>query len=84
MKTYGNIVAFRDLEEETNAALELFGNKDARGVVLLKPYGDYYGEYADKVTELLTRFPIEQQIVGSRRRRPSSSYSARSCGCRTS
>ena len=64
VKTYGNIVAFRDLEEETNAALELFGNKDARGVVLLKPYGDYYGEYVDKVTELLTHFPIGQLIVG--------------------
>ncbi|MEU2940437.1 type I restriction endonuclease subunit R [Nocardiopsis alba] len=64
VKTYGNIVAFRDLEEETNAALELFGNKDARGVVLLKPYGDYFGEYVDKVTELLTHFPIGQQIVG--------------------
>ncbi|MGW9827905.1 type I restriction enzyme, R subunit [Brevibacterium pityocampae] len=64
VKTYGNIVAFRDLEEETNAALELFGNKDARGVVLLKPYGDYYGEYVDKVTELLGRFPVGQRIVG--------------------
>ncbi|MEX3595176.1 type I restriction endonuclease subunit R [Kocuria carniphila] len=64
VKPYGNIVAFRDLEEETNAALELFGNKDARGVVLLKPYGDYYGKYVDKVTELLTHFPIGQQIVG--------------------
>lgn len=64
VKTYGNIVAFRDLEEETNAALELFGNKDARGVVLLKPYSDYYSEYVEKVTELLARFPIAQQIVG--------------------
>ncbi|GAA2035953.1 type I restriction endonuclease subunit R [Agromyces tropicus] len=64
VKTYGNIVAFRDLEEETNAALELFGNKDARGVVLLKPYLEYYGEYADKVTELLEKFPLGQQIVG--------------------
>ncbi|MEV8158106.1 type I restriction endonuclease subunit R [Kocuria salsicia] len=64
VKTYGNIVAFRDLEEETNAALELFGNKDARGVVLLKPYGEYYGEYVDKVAELLARFPIGQQILG--------------------
>lgn len=64
VKTYGNIVAFRDLEEETNAALELFGNKDARGVVLLKPYGDYYGEYADKIQELLASFPLGQQIIG--------------------
>ena len=64
VKTYGNIVAFRDLEDETNAALELFGNKDARGVVLLKPYGDYYAEYTDKVTELLGRFPLGIPIVG--------------------
>lgn len=64
VKTYGNIVAFRDLEEETNAALELFGNKDARGVVLLKPYADFYAEYADKAHELLATFPPGQQIVG--------------------
>jgi type I restriction enzyme R subunit len=64
VKTYGNIVAFRDLEEETNAALELFGNKDARGVVLLKPYGDYYSEYTNKVDELLASFPLGQQIIG--------------------
>jgi len=64
VKTYGNIVAFRDLEEETNKALELFGNKDARGIVLLKPYGDYYTEYAEKVAQLLARFPLGQQIIG--------------------
>lgn len=64
VKTYGNIVTFRDLEDETNAALELFGNKDAKGVVLLKPYGDYYSEYADKVGELLTSFPLGAPIIG--------------------
>jgi len=64
VKTHGNIVAFRDLEEETNAALELFGNKDARGIVLLKPYTDYYTEYAEKVTELLDRFPAGVIPVG--------------------
>ena len=63
-QTYGNIVTFRDLEEETNAALELFGNKDARGVVLLKPFSDYYEQYAEKVSELLERFPLGQPIVG--------------------
>ena len=64
VKTYGNIVTFRDLEKETNAALELFGNKDARGVVLLKPYAVYYADYAGKVTELLEHFPLGRQIVG--------------------
>lgn len=64
VKTYGNIVSFRDLEDETNDAIALFGNKDARGVVLLKPYGEYYNDYAEKVTELLNAFPIGQLIIG--------------------
>ncbi|AZQ77833.1 type I restriction endonuclease subunit R [Flaviflexus ciconiae] len=64
VKTYGNIVTFRDLEKETNDAIALFGNKDARGIVLLKPYGEYYSEYAEKVTELLGAFPLGQPIIG--------------------
>ncbi|MGM7670271.1 type I restriction endonuclease subunit R [Microbacterium sp. A93] len=64
VKTYGNIVSFRNLEDETNAALELFGNKDARGIVLLKPYSEYYSEYTEKVTELLQAFPLGQPIIG--------------------
>lgn len=64
VKTYGNIVSFRDLEEETNEAIALFGNKDARGIVLLKPYGDYYAEYADCAQELLEKFPLGEPITG--------------------
>ena len=64
VKTYGNIVSFRDLEDETNDAIALFGNKDARGVVLLKPYGEYFNDYAEKVTELLSAFPLGQPIIG--------------------
>jgi len=64
VKTYGNIVSFRDLEQQTNDAIALFGNKDAKGIVLLKPYGDYYSEYAGKVQELLEHFPLGVQIVG--------------------
>lgn len=63
VKTYGNIVSFRNLEDETNAALELFGNKDAKGIVLLKPYGEYYSDYAEKVHELLSSFKIGEAIV---------------------
>ena len=84
MKTYGNIVSFRDLEEETNDAIALFGNKEARGIVLLKPYGDYYTEYAEKVAELLAPSRSARRSSASRLRRSSSPYSARSCGCRTS
>jgi type I restriction enzyme R subunit len=63
VKTYGNIVSFRDLEEQTNDAIALFGNKDARGIVLLKPYGDYYSEYSDRVRELISKFPPGEEIV---------------------
>jgi type I restriction enzyme R subunit len=64
VKTYGHIVTFRDLEEETNDAIALFGNKDAKGIVLLKPYADYYNEYAEKVNELLADFPLGTPIEG--------------------
>ena len=45
VKTYGNIVSFRNLEERLNEALAKFGDENARGVVLLKPYKDYYYGY---------------------------------------
>lgn len=64
VKTYGNIVSFRDLEEKTNAAIALFGNKDAKGIVLLKPYSDYYTEYGEKVALLLGQFPLGAPIIG--------------------
>lgn len=64
VKTYGNIVTFRDLEEETNEAIALFGNKNASGIVLLKPYGEYYGEYAEKVSALLETYPLGLPIIG--------------------
>jgi type I restriction enzyme R subunit len=64
VKTYGNVVSFRDLEDATNDAITLFGNKNAQGVVLLKPYSEYYNDYADKVTELLANFPLGSPIVG--------------------
>jgi type I restriction enzyme R subunit len=64
VKTFGNIVTFRDLEEQTNDAIALFGNKDARGIVLLKPYGEYYDEYAEHVTELQSTYPLGQSIIG--------------------
>jgi len=64
VKTYGNIVSFRDLEQETNDALALFGNKDAKGIVLLKPYAEYYKEYQQRVGQLTAGFPLGRAIIG--------------------
>ncbi|WP_457098826.1 type I restriction endonuclease subunit R [Microbacterium sp. P5_E9] len=64
VKTFGNIVSFRDLEGETNDAIALFGNKDAKGIVLLKPYGEYYDEYEQRIAELIQKYPLGTPIVG--------------------
>jgi type I restriction enzyme R subunit len=64
VKTYGNIVNFRDLEEATNDAIALFGNKDAAGIVLLKPYREYLDSYAEKVTLLMQQYQPGALIVG--------------------
>lgn len=64
VKIYGNIVSFRNLEQATNDALALFGNKEAKGIVLLKPYAEYYTEYQNKIAELLTLFPLGAPIIG--------------------
>ena len=47
-KQFGNIVCFRNLENETNEAITLFGDKDACNIVLLKSYDDYMNGYTDE------------------------------------
>ncbi len=64
VKTYGNIISFRDLEEETNDALALFGNKEAKGIVLLKPYAEYYEQYKDLIARLDSEFSLNEEIIG--------------------
>jgi len=53
VKTFGNIVCFRSLEEELNAALSLFGNQDSKGIILLRPYEDYINGYKDGKEEFV-------------------------------
>lgn len=48
VKTFGNIVCFRDLAQATDDAISLFGDKDAESIVLLKSYQDYLAGYDDE------------------------------------
>ena len=75
IKTFGNIICFRDLQNETDEAIALFGNKEAGGIVLLKTYEEYYNGYEDDkgrekegysqlIEELQNKFPIDEQIIG--------------------
>ena len=77
VKTYGNIVCFRNLQEATNDAIALFGDKNATGIVLLKSYEDYYYGYEDdngkkqigyeeRIAILLQKYPLGVQIVGEK------------------
>ena len=76
VKTFGNIVCFRDLQKETDEAIALFGNKDAKGIVVLKPFSDYMNGYdgdrghekgyIELADSLKTEFPLGEQIVGEK------------------
>ena len=75
VKTFGNIVCFRDLQTATEEAIALFGDKEASGIVLLKSYDDYYNGYTDDkgvhhagyvelIEQLNDKFPLGEPIIG--------------------
>ena len=76
IKTFGNIVCFRNLQKRVDSAISLFGDKNAGGIVLLKSFKDYYygyesvdGKpmpgYMEMIENLNNDFPLsEPQIIG--------------------
>lgn len=76
IKSYGNIVCFRNLQAEVDEALGMFGDKDASSVVLLRSYKDYYFGYDENgkhypgyteiVDKLLANYPAGQQPLGEK------------------
>ena len=74
IKTFGNIVCFRNLQKRTDDAISLFGDKEAGGIVLMKGYKDYYYGYTDKdgklkpgyillVQDLQDKFPLSENTI---------------------
>ena len=76
IKTFGNVVCFRNLQKRVDSAISLFGDKNAGGIVLMQSFKDYYygyesvdGKqmpgYVDMIDELTNKFPLtEPQIIG--------------------
>ena len=76
IKTFGNIVCFRNLHKRVDSAISLFGDKNASGIVLLQKFQDYYygyvsvddksmPGYVDLIAGLQGKFPLsEPQIIG--------------------
>lgn len=81
IKTFGNIVCFRNLQKRTDDAISLFGDKEAGGIVLMRSYKDYYYGYEDKdgkyhqgyadmIEELTEKFPLsEERIIGEQKQK---------------
>ena len=78
VKAFGNIVCFRDLEEETEKAIALFGDREAGGIVRIRTFAEYYEGWEDEkgvrhegyrplVGDLLAEFPLGNPIVGEER-----------------
>jgi len=74
IKTFGNIVCFRNLQKRTDDAIALFGDKEAGGICLLKGYKDYYNGYKDDkgnykpgyidlIHELENKFPLSEPCI---------------------
>lgn len=75
VKTFGNIVCFRDLQQATDDAIALFGDKDASSIVVLKDFWSYYNGYDNKdgkhcygyselVDQLKSEFPEGRPVLG--------------------
>ena len=74
IKTFGNIVCFRNLQKRVDAAIALFGDKKAGGIVLLHKFDDYYHGYTaedgkekpgyvDMINELTEKFPLNEPRI---------------------
>ncbi len=79
IKTFGNIVCFRNLQRRTDDAIALFGDKEAAGIVLLKSFKDYYYGYKDNkgvevqgyvdlINDLFNKFPIDMWPINSEKK----------------
>ena len=77
VKTFGNIVCFRDLQQQTDEAIGLFGDKDAAGIVLIRTFDEYYNGYTDEngkrvkgykdlIADLIAIFPLGEPITGEK------------------
>ena len=75
VKTFGNIVCFRDLQQATDDAIALFGDKDASSIVVLKDFLSYYDGYdtekgkhcygyKELVEQLMEEFPTGEPVIG--------------------
>ena len=72
VKDCGNIVCFRNLKDATDKSIAIFGDPNAKGLVFMKSFDEYYSmgyedakgrwhqPYVELIARLLSEFPVEQ------------------------
>ena len=75
VKTFGNIVCFRDLEKATRDAIKTFGDENSVNIILEKSYEEYMHGFKDEETgtlikgyidicnEIISKFPEPTEMV---------------------
>lgn len=59
VKTFGNIVCFRDLEKQTQDAIKTFGDENSVNIILEKSYDEYMNGFKDEESGKITKGYIE-------------------------
>ena len=73
VKHHGNIVSFRPLIDDFNDAIKLFSDEKASGIIVIRPFKDYYEGYTNDagifepgykqlVHNLLIKYPIDLNV----------------------
>ena len=61
-KSQGNIICFRNLKSNTDDAIALFSNKDAKEIILMEPYEDYVRRFNEKYDVLKIIVPTVDSV----------------------
>jgi type I restriction enzyme R subunit len=61
-KSQGNILCFRNLKKATDDAIALFSNKDAKDIILMKPYDHYVAKFNEDVKALKEVVPTVESV----------------------
>ncbi|DAB39948.1 MAG TPA: deoxyribonuclease HsdR [Sulfurovum sp. UBA12169] len=61
-KSQGNIVCFRNLKKNTDDAIALFSNKDAKDIILMQPYDEYVTKFNEAFLELMKIAPSVNSV----------------------
>lgn len=61
-KSQGNIIVFRNLKKATDDAIALFSNKEAKEIIIMKPYEKYVEDINQAYEKLVTIVPTYESV----------------------